>query len=84
MPKKKDTGGSSLAGWSEVIRKSGGESRAREAERRADAQAFITKLRETNNTLPELLRALLKAHDEDGVLRTNELLDELRYIGENT
>lgn len=84
MAKKKDTGGSSLAGWSEVIRSTGEQSRAREAERRAEAQAFITKLRETDNTLPELLRALLKAHDEDGLLRTNELLDELRYIEKNT
>lgn len=84
MAKKKDNGGSSLAGWSEVIRSTGEQSRAREAERRAEAQAFITKLRETDNTLPELLRALLKAHDEDGLLRTNELLDELCYIEKNT
>jgi hypothetical protein len=81
---KKGAGGSSIADWTRVIRKASEDSRALEEARQAEARAFIQRLREADNTFPELIRALLKAHDEDGILRTNELLDELRYIVDNT
>lgn len=74
---KKTKGVAQTDGWLAALRRGAEEARAKETERASGARNAV----EAARTLPfeERLAALLLAHDV-GILRTSELLDELRVM----
>jgi len=79
VPRKKRISNNSLEGWADVIRRQSEESLKIERERRERRDQFLTDLDEKHPhaALPPVVNELIAAV-EQGVLRVDELMTELR------
>lgn len=66
-----------LAGWAEIIRKQGEESRKREQERKLRSKEYIDSVKDKN--IKERLRSLLEAQ-ESGLVSLSEFFVEIRSM----
>jgi hypothetical protein len=66
-----------LAGWTEIIRKQGEESRRREEERRLQSEEYRSSIKSKN--MKKHLRALMEAH-YSGLVSLTELFAEIRSM----